>query len=98
MEKVYGVAVIGYCTVKKWVSRIKGEEEDPTFTDLQDKQKSKSYHQRLMPGNWAKVEELIRKDRRVAIDGIAEHIGLSHGSAAKIVEKLNFAKICARWV
>ena len=38
-----------------------------------------------MAGNYAKVEELIRKDRRVAIDGIAEHIEITHESAAKTV-------------
>ena len=43
------------------------------------------HHQRLMAGNYAKVEELIRKDRRVASDGIAEHIEITHESAAKTV-------------
>ena len=48
-----------------------------------------------MAGNCATVEELIRKDRRIIIDGIAKHIVVSHESAAKIVGELGFSKTCA---
>ena len=41
-----------------------------------------------MAGNCAKVEELIKKDRRITIDGIAKHIAINHKSAAKIVGEL----------
>ena len=41
---------------------------------------------------------LIRDDRRITIDDIAERVGVSHGSAVNIVNELGFAKVCARWV
>ena len=41
---------------------------------------------------------MIRDDRRVTIDDIAQRFGTSHGSAAKIVGELGFAMVCARWV
>ena len=46
----------------------------------------------------AKVKELFRVDRRVAIDDFAKRLEISHRSAAEIVRELDFAKICARWV
>ena len=50
------------------------------------------------PGNSARAKELIQDDCRITIDDIAEHLGISHGSAMKIVGELGFAKICARLV
>ena len=40
MEKVYRDVAIGYRVVKEWVSRIKGEEKDPSLSVLRDKQRS----------------------------------------------------------
>ena len=78
------------------MSRIKGEEEDASLSDLQDKQRSGRPSPAFNPGNSARAEELIRSDRRVTIDDIAERLGISDGSAAKIMGELGFAKICAR--
>ena len=44
------------------------------------------------------VEKLITDNRRVNIDEIAVRLGISHGSAAKIVGELSLAKFSARWV
>ena len=41
---------------------------------------------------------MIRDDRRITIDDIAECVGISHGSAVNIVNELGFAKVCAKWV
>ena len=41
---------------------------------------------------------MIRDDRRITIDDIAECVGVTHGSAVNIVNELGFAKVCARWV
>ena len=41
---------------------------------------------------------MIRDDRRITIDDIAERVGVSHGSAVNIVNELGFAKVCTRWV
>ena len=50
LEKVYGDAVHGYSTVKKWVSRIKGEEEDSSLSGLSGTNKKvEGHYQRLMP-------------------------------------------------
>ena len=98
LVNVYGDASLAYSTVKKWVSRIKHEEDDPSLSSLQDRQRSGRPSSAVNPGNNDKVEKLIRDDRRITIDDIAERVGVSHGSAVNIVNELGFAKVCARWV
>ena len=65
------------------------------MSDFRDKQRSGRPSSAVNPGNSAWTEELIRDDRRVTIDNIAERLGISCGSAAKIVRELGFAKIYA---
>ena len=98
LVKVYGDASIAYSTVKKWVSRIKDEEDDPSLSSLQDRRRSGRPSSAVNPGNSDEVEKLIRDDRRITIDDIAECVGVSHGSAVNIVNELGFAKVCASWV
>ena len=98
LVNVYGDASLAYSTVKKWVSRIKHEEDDPSLSSLQDRPRSGRPSSAVNPGNNDKVEKLIRDDLRITIDDIAERVGVSHGSAVNIVNELGFAKVCARWV
>ena len=97
IRKVYEDVAVCYSAVKKWVSRIRGEEEDPRLSGL-EKQRSGRPLLAVNPGNSAQAEELIRDDRRVTIDDIAQRFGITHKSAAKIVGKLGFAKVSARFV
>ena len=83
LVKVYGDTSIAYSTVKKWISWIKDEEDDPSLSSLQDRRRS---------GRPSST------DRRITIDDIAKCVGVSHGSAVNIVNELGFAKVCARWV
>ena len=90
LVNVYGDASLAYSTVKKWVSRIKHEEDDPSLSSLQDRPRSGRPSSAVNPGNNDKVEKLIRDDRRITIDDIAERVGVSHGSAVNIVNELGF--------
>ena len=87
LVNVYGDASLAYSTVKKWVSRIKHEEDDPSLSSLQDRPRSGRPSSAVNPGNNDKVEKLIRDDRRITIDDIAERVGVSHGSAVNIVNE-----------
>ena len=51
LVNIYGDASIVYSTVKKWVSRIKDEEDDPSLSSLQDRQKSGRPSSAVYPGN-----------------------------------------------
>ena len=84
--------------MKKWVSRIEDEEDDLSLSSLQDRRRSGRQSSAVNPENSDEVEKLIRDDRRITIDDIAECVGVSHGSAVNIANKLGFAKVCARWV
>ena len=88
LVNVYGDASLAYSTVKKWVSRIKHEEDDPSLSSLQDRPRSGRPSSAVNPGNNDKVEKLIRDDRRITIDDIGERVGVSHGSAVNIVNEL----------
>ena len=81
--------------MKKWVSRIKDEEDDPSLSSLQDRRRSGRPSSAVNPGNSDEVEKLIRDDRRITIDDIAECVGVSRESAVDIFNKLSFAKVCA---
>ena len=72
LVKVYGDASIAYSTKKKWVSRIKNEKDDPSLSNLQDRRRSGRPSSAVNPGNSDEVEKLIRDDRRITIDDIAE--------------------------
>ena len=76
-----------------WISIIIGEGENSSLSDLGDKQTSRLPSSAINYGNSARVEELVREERRVTIDDIAERLGISHRSAAKIMRELGFAKI-----
>ena len=64
--------------MKKWVSRIKDEENDPNLSSLQDRQRSGRPSSAVNPGNSDEVEKLIRDDRRITSDDIAECVRVSH--------------------
>ena len=68
------------------------------MSSLQDRRRSGRPSLAVNPGNSDEVEKLIRDDRRITIDDIAEYVGVSHGSAVNIVNELGFAKVSARWV
>jgi hypothetical protein len=46
-----------------------------------------------------RVEELIRADRRIALDSVTTALGCSHDLAYSIMyDRLKFRELCARWV
>ena len=50
LVNVYGDASLAYSTVKKWVSRIKHEEDDPSLSSLQDRPRSGRPSSAVNPG------------------------------------------------
>ena len=46
-----------------------------------------------------KVRDLVYSDRRIQVEGIAQALGISHGSASTILhDRLGMHKLTARWV
>ena len=51
------------------------------------------------PATVIRVEELVREDRRMTIEQIADVVDVSTGAVHQILhESLNMRKVCARWV
>ena len=84
LVKVYGDASIAYSTVKKWVSRIKDEEDDLSLSSLQDRRRSGRPSLAVNSGNSDEVEKLIKDDRKITNNDIAECVEVNHGSAVNI--------------
>ena len=41
---------------------------------------------------------LVKENRRITINELAESLGVSAGSAVNIMVTLGYSKVCARWV
>ncbi|GBN90489.1 hypothetical protein AVEN_36482-1 [Araneus ventricosus] len=56
-------------------------------------------HPRVTDQHVAKMDELIKKDRRVTVDTISAAVGLSHGKVHAIIgDTLKFRAVCAQRV
>jgi len=52
-----------------------------------------------MDANKERVENLILSDRRVTVEDICAHTGLTHGTVMRIIkEDLQMTKVSARWL
>ena len=48
--------------------------------------------------NIDQADALIKENRRITINELAESLGISAGSAVKIIDILGYSKVCARWI
>ena len=48
--------------------------------------------------NIDQADALIKENRRITINELAESLGVSAGGSAKIMDSLGYSKVCARWV
>ena len=44
------------------------------------------------------VDQLTKQNRRIRVRNLAEKVGCSAGTIVKIVDQLNYRKMCAKWV
>ncbi|CAI9737661.1 Hypothetical predicted protein [Octopus vulgaris] len=79
-----------------WVHRLK--DENVGTVSVANKLRSGRPSSSVNPANKAKADALIREDRCITLDELAENFEVSHGSAYNIVKSLGFSKVCARWV
>ena len=86
LKQVYGDGAIDYSTATRWVKRINDAQEEPAESD------------RPSSANMDQADALIKENRRITINELAESLGVSTGSAIKIADTLGYSKVCARWV
>lgn len=94
MKQQYGESCMSQTSCYRWVNEFKNGREDIT-----DEPRSGRLLDVSSPDTVAEVEKLIKSDRRLTIDNVAEIMDISHGTAHSIVhEKLAFNKVSACWV
>eukprot|EP00106_Octopus_bimaculoides_P001030 XP_014768472.1 PREDICTED: uncharacterized protein LOC106867913 [Octopus bimaculoides] len=100
LQNVFEDNTLDYSNVCRWVRRLKDEKVGTV--SVADNPRSGRPAGRastsVNPVNKAKADVLIREDRRLTLDELAENHEVSHGSAYNIVESLGFSKVCACWV
>ena len=90
--------MIDYSTVTSWVNRINDGQEKPAESDLCDRPRSGRPSSAHSSANIDQANALIKENRHITINKLAESLGVSAGSAVKIMNNLSYSKVCARWV
>lgn len=94
MLAVYGEHCLCESAVRKWSARYHLGR-----TSVKDDPRPGQAHVVITEENCAAVDELIRANRRITKDEIANTVGISHGSVHTIIhERLAYRKVCAQWV
>lgn len=93
LKKVYGDAVMDISNVRRWVKKFSNGE-----TEIADKPRSGRPTTSITDANRERAEELIRGDRRITVQSVADALNISYGSAQGIIADLGYHKVCAKWV
>ena len=95
---MYGDGAIDYSTVTRRIKRINDGQEEPAESDLCGKPMSGRPSSAHSSANIDQVDALIKENRRITMNELVESLGVSAGSAVKIMDILGYSKVCARWV
>ena len=98
LKQVYGDGAIDYSTVTRWVKQINNGQEEPAEIDLCDRPRSGRLSSAHSTANIDQADALIKKNRRITINELAESFRVSAGSVVKIIDTLGYSKVFARWV
>ena len=94
MTAVYCEHCISLATVKRWSKRFREGRES-----CKDDPRPGQSHLAITPNTIAQVDELIRQERRIRIDKLAERVNISHGSVHTIIhDHLGYRLLCAQWM
>ena len=98
LKQVYGDGVMDYSTVTRWVKQINDGQEEPTESNLCNRPRSGRPSSAHSSANIDQADALIKENRLITINELAESLEVSAGSAVKIMDTLGYSKVCARWV
>ncbi|GFQ78404.1 histone-lysine N-methyltransferase SETMAR [Trichonephila clavata] len=94
LVEVYGPGVMSKQMVRRWCR---------TFSDgrqqVEDIPRAGRTRTATTDANVGKVDDMIRVNRRITIDKVAEELGISHERAQNIIHDIpRYRKVSARWV
>ena len=81
----------------KWVKRTNNGQEEPAESNLCNRPRSGRLFSAHSSANIDQADVLIKENRRITTE-LAESLGVSEGSAVKIMDTLGYSKVCAKWV
>ena len=96
LKQVYGDCAIVFSTVTRWVKRINDVQEEPAESDLCDGPRNGRPSSAHSSANIDQADALIKENRRITINELAESLGVSAGSGVKIMDTLGYSKVSAR--
>ena len=97
LKQVYGECAINHSTVTRWVKQINDGQEEPAESDLCDKPRNGRPSSAYSSANIDQEDTLIRKNRRITINELAESLGVSKRSAVKIMNTWGIQKCVQGW-
>ena len=92
LNQVYGNGAIDYRTVMRWVKRINNGHEEPAESNFCNWPRSGRPSSAHSSANIDQVYALIKKNRHITINELAESLAVSAGSAVKIMDTLGYLK------
>lgn len=94
MTKQYGESCMNRGNFYKWVDQFKNGR-----TSVTDEQRSGRPKEVSTPALESRIDNMIREDRRVTVEQMAENLQVSVGTVYSIIsDKLRYRKTSARWV
>jgi len=72
--------VMHVCHYSKYTSGMN------SISSVMDSPRPSQLHRVVTPEDIAAVEAIVKENRRVTVNEIAPHLGISHGSAQRIVQ------------
>ena len=93
LRSVYQEETMIAADVRRWVMRFKNGE-----TSIGDKPRSGRPVSASAPQSIELVDQLTKQNRRIWVRNLSEKVGCPAGTIAKIVDHLNYGKMCEMWV
>lgn len=92
--EAYGHNEVSYTTITRWIKKFKSGQES-----IEDGKKPGRKRSVINFKNIQKVKDIIARDARYTVQDVARMVGISIGSAYKILKKiLRLRRLTARWI
>jgi histone-lysine N-methyltransferase SETMAR len=95
LQNVYGNSAVDRSTVGRWVKRT---SEEHGHADLDDQSRSGRPQTAMTEDTIDRANNLIQSDRRMTVAELSMQLEIGEASVCRILNKLGYSKVCARWV
>ena len=79
----------------RWVKQINDGQEEPVESDFCNRPRSGRPSSAHSSANIDQADALIKENRCITINELAESLGVSAESA--VIDTMGYSKVCARW-